>query len=60
MPSRLDFRCPRCGGEYFGTRNATEPDKDKWIIECHDQHEVRCKWRGTWREWEEQASKVRE
>ena len=27
-----EFKCPRCGGEYFGTQNIGKPDE---FVVCH-------------------------
>jgi len=33
-PEYGGFTCPKCGGHYFGTYNANDPEK-KWIRFCH-------------------------
>lgn len=34
----LDFKCPKCRGDYFGSSGDT--------IFCHDAYEEGCKWSG--------------
>jgi hypothetical protein len=41
------FQCPKCGGNHFGTKDASVPTP---IIECHDQLGIDCRWWGRWDE----------
>ena len=37
---RDEFRCPKCGGEFFGSIGPGG------VVCCHDQTEQGCRWRG--------------
>lgn len=45
------FVCPNCGGTHFGRRTAKGDDGQVIVLDdvcCHDEHGVKCKWRGVW------------
>lgn len=40
------FKCPSCGGRYFGTWGMVEDDRRKWTRHCNDENGVGCQWTG--------------
>ena len=39
------FTCPECGGHWFGTSGASDKDRSKWVVYCHEQY-LSCRWSG--------------
>lgn len=46
------FKCPKCGGSYFGRDTGINFRTDEVIVfktvRCHDEFNQKCGWRGEW------------
>lgn len=44
------FKCPKCGGSYFGRDTAPAEDGVAVLktVRCNDEFRKGCKWRGEW------------
>jgi len=48
------FKCPKCGGPYFGTSGYLKSDtSDNWTAHCHTYNQatgIQCNWSGPYNE----------